>query len=360
MKLYIFNPEHDIALAYDNFYITLPHAIQELKANLSFMPALWADDGDCVLTDDIQFALKALKQLHKPHADILFLNSNDISNVPFTEICPWGWDKSLKTSLSSHGVNDALLPSDDFLLNIRSLSSRKQTINLLKYLRKNIKEQTCGESLFADNMKSLEEIIIRHRHVIVKAPWSSSGRGLRYVESGRISSSMRGWMHNIIKNQGGIMVEPYYNRLKDFAMEFYSHGDGSVDYKGLSVFNTDKGSYTGNIIATEDAKQTIIRRYIPENILITVRQRIITYFSELLKNTYRGPFGIDMMIVSGNGGSGYLLHPCVEINLRMTMGHVANSLPCHDNSPEELMKIVHNVNYKLKFEALENNFVKVV
>ena len=46
--------------------------------------------------------------------------------------------------------------------------------------------------------------------------------------------------------------------------------------------------------------------------------------SVMLHNKYYGPFGIDMMIVeSDNPACPYLLHPCVEINLRPTMGYAA-------------------------------------
>jgi hypothetical protein len=48
---------------------------------------------------------------------------------------------------------------------------------------------------------------------------------------------------------------------------------------------------------------------------------------QLLKHKYQGPFGVDMMIVGKEDKDGFLLHPCVEINLRRTMGHVALSIP---------------------------------
>ena len=43
--------------------------------------------------------------------------------------------------------------------------------------------------------------------------------------------------------------------------------------------------------------------------------------SERLVGQYEGIVGIDMMVVSGG-----LIHPCVEINLRMNMGVVAHSI----------------------------------
>lgn len=360
MKLHIFNPEHEMALAYDKCNITLPHAIQEFKNNLSFIPALWADDGDCVLTDDIPFALKALSRVRKPHADVLFLAPMEIKDVCFDEICPWGWDKSVKMQLIACGVDASLLPTDDLLLNIRELSGRQQTVSLLKILRENIEALTCGESFFIVDLQDLQSALERYNHIVVKAPWSSSGRGVRYIEKGNTDVSTLGWIRNVIKSQGGIMAEPYYNKLRDFAMEFYSYGDGTVDYRGLSVFNTEKGSYTGNLIASDSRKREIISRYISDETLTVIKERIINYFSIQLKNVYRGPFGVDMMIVQGNDGKGFLLHPCVEVNLRMTMGHVANALHTLPDGHEEVMRIVHDVNYQLKSEPTENNFVKVI
>ena len=69
----------------------------------------------------------------------------------------------------------------------------------------------------------------------------------------------------------------------------------------------------------------------------------------LLKDRYAGAFGIDMMVVRRDDGDGFLLHPCVEINLRRTMGHVAISLTELCSGLPKLMKIEYNANiYKIK------------
>ncbi len=36
MTLHVFNPEHDIALAYDNKYFTAPHAGRQLRNDLAY------------------------------------------------------------------------------------------------------------------------------------------------------------------------------------------------------------------------------------------------------------------------------------------------------------------------------------
>ena len=56
MKLHIFNPEHDLALAANLSNYTAPHAGRQLHKDLAFIPALWADENDFVLVDDIDDA----------------------------------------------------------------------------------------------------------------------------------------------------------------------------------------------------------------------------------------------------------------------------------------------------------------
>ena len=46
--------------------------------------------------------------------------------------------------------------------------------------------------------------------------------------------------------------------------------------------------------------------------------------SQLLGNDYKGCFGVDMYVYAD--GNGYKLNPMVEINMRMTMGYVANAV----------------------------------
>ena len=54
MKLHIFNPEHDIALAADLERFTAPHAGRQMRASLGFIPAFWAEDGDMVLVEKFE------------------------------------------------------------------------------------------------------------------------------------------------------------------------------------------------------------------------------------------------------------------------------------------------------------------
>lgn len=350
-----------MALAHDNDSITLPHVIQEFKMNLGFLPAVWADDGDCVMVDDVAFAVKALSQFRKPHADILFLTKNDIKHLHFSSIEPWGWNRCIRSMLINVGINKDIIPSEKNILKIRELSSRNNTIHLLKELRKGIEDETCGESFYVDKITDIHNLLKQYGSIVLKAPWSSSGRGIRYLSSDNFyAPSFVGWINNVIRRQGNIMVEPYYNKIRDFAMEFYAQKNGRIDYCGLSLFTTEEGCYKGNIIATEKEKLSLLSRYIPTNFLLTVKNRVIKSIATFLSGAYHGPLGVDMMIVADDKGERFLLDPCVELNLRRTMGHVSNSFKTTDNNPKELMHIIHDVNFKIKFDTMENNFVKVL
>ena len=65
MKLHVFNPEHDIVMAYGDGMFTSPHAARGLRRDLGFIPAFTAEDGDFVLVDD-----KVTSEVVKKIADL--------------------------------------------------------------------------------------------------------------------------------------------------------------------------------------------------------------------------------------------------------------------------------------------------
>lgn len=335
MTLHIFNPEHDIALAANLSNFTAPLAGRLLRHDLAFLPALWVEEGDLVLVDDVETAVRSLRELSTCFVPTLGTASTNsrydeyqylVQRVPIvgtTSVGPWGWDRALCAQLKRMGVHESLLPSDDWLQRVRELSHRRTAARLLPYLQM---EGTVGEAFECSSVEDVAGLLQRYERLVLKAPWSSSGRGVRFLAGGEEAlKSYAGWLHNILKAQGSIMVEPRYEKVMDFAMEFTATETGT-QYEGLSLFATNNGAYTGNILATEEAKRELISRYYPVSLLDNVREKII---SCLDLSDYQGPFGIDMMFVSAEDASKtsrLLLHPCVEINLRRTMGHVALAL----------------------------------
>lgn len=337
MRIHIFNPEHDLALAsnLDNF--TAPHAGRDLRHDLGFLPALWAEEGEGVLIEDRLAAEHAFGKLGLPMKGV-FVTPSELpplfSDSSFS-FEPWGWDRAIRGELLRLGVPAQRLPDDGYLNFVRQTSHRSWAAeHLLRPLRQI--NGTVGEAETARTLSEVRRFLSVRHHVVLKAPWSSSGRGVRYVSDGTdgiastfgLTPQFQGWIEHVLRRQGAILMEPYYNKVMDLGMEWYSDGQGYVRYCGLSLFNTLKGAYTGNLLADEEEKREKVAQYLDLTILDEVKQKIQELLSTSISDVYNGYLGVDMMIVSK--GDALCLHPCVEMNLRKTMGWVA--LHLHDIS----------------------------
>ena len=347
MKLLVFNPEHDLALAANLSNFTAPHAGRQLRADLGFVPAIWAAADDFVLVENVEDAERRFLRLtRRPFGR--FIAKDLLCKLQFSAVDVWGWDLAIRAYLLRWGVEAVVMPTVTQIDAIRQLSHRRHAMQLLESLQM---PGTIGCASETDQMDIIADRLHRGEHLVVKAPWSSSGRGVRFME-GDMNIYDKGWVRHVIEKQGSGTVEPYYNKVKDFGMEFVSDGKGLVSYVGLSLFQTSNGAYTGNILASEDEKEHMISRYISVDLLKAIRQKICTLMGVLLKDRYAGAFGIDMMVVRRDDGDGFLLHPCVEINLRRTMGHVAISLTEHCSGLPKLMRIEYNSNvYKIRITS---------
>ena len=258
MTLHIFNPEHDIALAANLSNFTAPHAGRQLRHDLGFIPALWADDGDCIFVDNPERAAydydrfvhslnRQLKDYSPVRKKYFPRWENKIPSSDIRKIQPWGWDVALKARLKRSGADDSLLPTDSQLDAIRQLSHRRTSARLLPLLQC---DGTVGEAFECQSEEEIRILLQRYDRLVLKAPWSSSGRGLRFVSHATFTTHQAGWLRNLFASQGSVMAEPFFDKEKDFGMEFYATEDGKIRYEGLSLFHTSNGAYTGNILAT--------------------------------------------------------------------------------------------------------------
>lgn len=286
MRLLVFNPENDMALASGLSGYTAPETIERYSRSQWMLPRLWAGEDDLVWD---------WKQ--------------DLSDKNITEVVPWGWSKALVYRLSKAGVRRELMPSDERLERLRTLSSRVFTCKLQREL-----------GLDAAVCKTWEEVEIFERRVgpaVMKAPWSSSGKGLMMVSS----PTARGWMQNTVAREGAVVCERWMDRVQDFALEFTVEESGAVRYEGLSVFRTSPtGRYVAHDFVTPEEQQAALMQWVSEEEV----QRWRKWWQKRLEAddirafSYAGPMGVDML-VDADGK----INPCVELNWRMTMGHVA-------------------------------------
>ena len=315
MRLLVFNPENDLALAHGTAYFTPPASAVQMARDLQGLPHLWQrGEGDWILH---------------------LYEAGQTLPAEITEVLPWGWSPLLVAQLRRRGVSAEVLPTDEEMADYRTRSSRRVAVENLERAKAVL--QAHGVAVVGDAAwcESEEEVVAAHRgfgETLLKAPWSGSGRGLHPLHGGEVNERDRQWIRRTLARQGGVTVERFCRgKLLDFALEFWADR-GEVSYLGLSVFHTTPGGvYAGNVVADEDYKMGLLRAYISCEDITKIRDTV----TALLQTNgpapwYVGPVGVDMMVCRLDHG-GEAVHPFVEMNQRCTMGWVA--LQIHTEEP---------------------------
>lgn len=317
-QLYIFNPWHDMALANFTPYYKVSAKILRMSHDLSFLPAWYAPDDALIHVADCS-TVETFRSLVASFKD--FSSERFVSDTVSCEIRPWGWSPALVHMLSAGGADIFFLPDSASLDKIRYLSGRQRCVEVLSQLSS--VDGVCGETFCCSKLEEVRMHLEANGSLILKAPWSGSGRGLYRVCRQSWNANVEGWISRILRTQGCVMAEPIYNKVCDFAMEFYSSPEGTVSFAGYSLFETDDfGNYKQNILMCDSGiEEHLLSFGIQTATLHDVRERLLEIFSGMVPGYYTGYFGVDMMICNQNGD--ILVHPCVEINMRMNMGVVS-------------------------------------
>ncbi len=322
MKLYVFNPDSDMALANNDENYMPPISARRMAEDLALLPIWYAEAGSVVLASSAYNLVYLGELKHRFPLSVEILTKPELANYNDLEVIPWGWNRALRKDLFISGVPLSNIPSVKELETIRSLSSRLFANDILSRFAN--EEYCCGESVVLSDLSSCQSFVEGNARCVLKAPWSGSGKGLSWC-SGSFTQSISGWCNRMLKEQGSVMGEPLFDKVEDFAMEFWADGQGEVLFVGYSLFSTtSKGAYAGNILSSSGQIETLLGQYIPVERLMLIREKLKETMAEALSHSYCGYLGVDMMICKTNAG--YYIHPCLEINVRMNMGIVAHNL----------------------------------
>ena len=265
----LFNPSNDMALAANLRQYSPPKRIQQMEADLASLADLWQEG-------------------------------------------PWGWSLATKRRYRQMGVSLEALPTDEWLAEVRRLSSRQFACDYLHHLLRELDDdRLLGREMTYHTdlpMPSAEDRIY-------KSLWSSSGRGV-FTSTHLTEEQIRTRLQGFLRTQGGYVSDRFYaDKTLDCAMEFWVHPDHRVEFLGYSVFHTEaNGTYAYNLVDSQEHLRGLI---LVDDDLLT---RLIDYHKTHLGQTaYHGPVGIDMLLAV----NGKCLHPVIEINFRMNMGILA-------------------------------------
>ncbi|MBD5230199.1 MAG: hypothetical protein HDS69_09235 [Bacteroidales bacterium] len=327
-NLWIFNPDNDIALGNNLSNFTPPRNARLLREAGAMLMAWIAGEGDYIVGSSSADAawLETVTPLSGKNIRVF---TPEVAEY-IESARPWGWSRAIADNLSRLGIPRSIMPDDGQIQRIRELSHRHSSVIINQQLESYGIDVSMP--IEVTDVATLEELLRDGSGYVIKSPWSSSGRGVIYsdrMNHDRILDLSRG----IIRNQGCILVEPKLDKLLDFAMLF-DISEAGAKYIGLSVFSTlPGGNYAGNIIAPESHLNSLITRYVDAFVLEKTRSALEVILTELIGDTYKGVCGIDMMVYTDKSGS-YRIAPCVELNLRNTMGYVSHRLARDIISPQ--------------------------
>lgn len=270
------------------------------------LPSIFNCSNDMALAANVRqyFPPKRIMQMEEDLKDLAL----------YWDEGPWGWSLNTKQRYKKMGVNEDDLPSDEWLEEVRKLSSREYACEYIHQMLSELSdkrlvgsEMTFVRSLTPPTQKECSG------ELIFKSPWSSSGRGV-FTSHNLTEEQIEKKLQGFLNTQGGYVCDRFYDKETDFAMEFYVHEDYTVDFLGYSVFQAaENGAYGYNYVESQEELKKRIG--VDEELL----DKLITYHKLHLGQTaYHGAVGVDMLKCKDGK-----VHPTIEINMRMNMGILA-------------------------------------
>lgn len=331
--IHLFNPGHETAILLGKSNYTPPVNVRIMQEDLACLPLWYADATDYVFVPEATAITTFLKEncftipMAQP-IDRIQLR-RQATQLPELTASPWGLclpALCLFRQLEKETHAPIRVPewNDSFVY----LTGRKSAADCLDRLHTYLPQYSLPATpCFCQSLEEVENYLQRHKApFVIKTPFSSSGRGVQWIHSQNLSPMDTQWIQGALNKQKMVSIEPGLCNQQDFAMEFYADGQGHVRYEGLSIFQTEKGSaYSGNRLQRQADMQQMLTNHVPQEVLTEIQKAVEQVLTEQYGPLYQGYIGVDMLIYQ-SADQHYAIHPCVEINMRYTMGMVALQL----------------------------------
>ncbi|MDD4226514.1 MAG: hypothetical protein PHU98_09015 [Mariniphaga sp.] len=332
--IFLFNPTCEYAVANGHVSWQPNRLLQKMEEDLEFLPALFAKPDDVILVKKTPAEPFLCSLKDKGIIPPTVVLQEDIKTNPAfvkqpkNRLMPWGWSPAahhllapLKNSCSAEFLQSPVAHWTPASQEIYSRKFALQILNSVLHLLP--PEITMSPKLIPQVVTSkaeIEEAISRWGKIMIKAPWSSSGRGLQKITKTPVTDKVWEKLLGFIRQQGFAMAEPFLNKLLDMAFQFELKR-GNVTFLGISRFFTDsKGQYQGNYLhGWPDFIETDTRKFAERLPEILVDPLIVTLEKSKLANLYEGIFGVDLLIFMDEKGK-LKVNPCLEMNIRQNMG----------------------------------------
>ena len=355
--VYWFDPTAESGLASDDsqkFKEKEKHLTDQLRRDLELIMVAVAKEDDIVLTQTTP-SQRWRKQIIDAGLElpqfISFKERADLQDRKLGEFCPWAWTPT------SHGIADSISQSvqsrpPQWQANQADLFRKSFASEKLKaWLQEDdvppwFTDARC-QSHTARSMAQFDEAIeaIRERGystVLVKKDLAASGRYQRQIDCRQpIPAKDRSFIESLLAAEGGdsdqatVVVEPKLDRVTDLSflwrLKTTQAGPTFLGWTRplVAAGRRYQGTKFGNVFG--DCDRALKRFLLADRAekIHSVQRWLEPRLTGLLKErNFAGYFGVDALVCRSSTGvpDSFEIKPLVELNPRMTMGHVALEL----------------------------------
>lgn len=332
-KLLVFNPGHEEALAcpYPQNY-TPSKTVRKMMSDLASLMRILAEENDYIYYPNREGNDAEIRYAK----DDSVIHPEDYPRLPHLELSLWAWEPHLGWAIVAWARENRL--SLDFPLvgkAYHTMSHRSSATTLLRSLSEVIPELVprdiipiwCG--IKSDDIHFTTQVIHKqgYNSLMLKRPFTSSGRGVMELRL-PLSNEDLTLIEKYIRQHESVSIERKLRKQKDYALLLHI-GQDRANVVGYSKFVTETSrgvSYAGNILMSEEAiREELVQAIGGTELWQKLEGFLREYLWENLGGAYQGYVGIDMMTYLDKEGK-LCLHPCIEINVRCTMGVLASRL----------------------------------
>ena len=287
MVVHFFNPGYEASILRGVEHYTPPKMVRRLREDLQVLPIYYTGEGEKVL-----ITRRLPDELEHPRLMV---------HLPAgAELMPWGWAPELS----------GLFPAIDMPYSsaeMAYLASRERGVELWHKVYKSSPKSF----QYTPPRKVVPSLTLSPGRWVLKEDYTSSGRGIEMLDSKSVDIAELLKAKRVQAPPRSLFIEPYYEIVYELGFE-YRRQSGRVTYLGYHRAITEKAQYVGSYLGKEDLGVEI------EEYAELVRQAL----DEMSLYNYEGIIGVDTALYRGEDGVMHFV-PCLEVNIRPTMGFVA-------------------------------------
>lgn len=265
--------------------------------------------------------------------------SSELRDRKLGEFSPWAWSPESAALFEPLGNT----PDADWLAGICPLYSKAWSAELLGELVDELKTPSwCCRRVhigrradsYEDALSQIAAIRARgHQRVVAKMLFGVAGNNMQRLWERELTESQHKWLRRTIEAEGGVLIEPWLERVFDFSFQFHMTTKRLRSVGMVEMLNDQRGQFQASVsrpkfgVGSDAALMSLLNGPTGGR-LKSLHERLRVMLEPRLQAVgFRGALGIDAFAY--RDGNRLRLKPITEMNARHTMGRVMLELMRH-------------------------------